>query len=268
MIARSHPLARRLRALRRDRAARDAEGVFVAEGMHLTLEALASGAQIELAVAAPRLAADPAGRALLERLGGRGIPVHEASDQLMNSLQEAHSPQPVLAVVRRRLADLDAVVRGRPGAALLVIACGLQDPGNLGAVVRTSDAAGATGLVATPGGADLHHPRAVRATAGSIFRLPVVEAEAAEAIARASRAGLAIYGAAPGRAEPYDAVDWTAAAALVIGAEGAGLPAEIVPLLARTIAIPMTQGVESLSVGAAAAVILFEAARMRRTGTS
>jgi TrmH family RNA methyltransferase len=264
MLSRSHPVAKRLRALRRDRSARESEGVFVAEGIHLAEEALAAGAPIELAVVAPRLEGTPPGRALLTRLTAAGIPVHEAADATVDALQDARSPQPVLLLVRRRASSLDAVVAGRGGTPLLVVVHGVQEPGSLGAIIRTADASGATGLVATGTGTDLFHPRAIRATTGSIFRLPVAEALWDEVLDRARRAALSLIGATPRGGDSYDQVDWRGPVALVLGGEGAGLPAEIEAQLGARVAIPMREGVESLSVGAAAAVLLFEAARSRR----
>jgi TrmH family RNA methyltransferase len=263
MFSRSHPVAKRLRALRRDRSARESEGVFVAEGIHLAEEALAAGAPIELAVVAARLGGTVPGQALLTRLAAAGIPIHEAADATLDGLQDARSPQPVLLVVRRNAPSLDAVVRGRGGAALLVIAEGVQDPGNLGGLVRTADAAGATGFLATGEGADLFHPRTVRGTMGSIFRLPAACADSTEAIDLARREGLAVIGAVPRGGISYDRIDWRPPAALVLGGEGSGLSPAVLSRLNARVGIPMRQGVESLSVGAAAAVLLFEAARSR-----
>jgi len=268
MISRSHPVVRRFRALRRDRALRDRESVLVAEGIHVVSEALDEGASLEVAVAAPRLRATPEGRALWARLQTSGTPLHEAEDGTIEALQDARSPQPVVAVVRRRNTLLAEVLRGRGGEPLLVVTFGVQDPGNLGSLIRTADAAGATGLLATGAGVDLFHPRTVRASMGSLFRLPVVEAGLTEALDGASAAGLTIVGSAPRGGQAYDAVDWRSASALLLGGEGGGLPEEIGARLGARVSIPMAPGVESLSVGAAAAVILFAAARARRTERS
>jgi TrmH family RNA methyltransferase len=264
MLSRSHPVVKRLRALRRDRSVRESEGVFVAEGVHLAEEALAAGAPVELAVVAPRLKGTPQGRDLVGRLTAAGIPVHETADATLDSLQDARSPQPVLVLVRRSAPSLDAVVRGRGGVPLLVIAEGMQDPGNLGGIVRTADASGATGFLSTGESADLFHPRAVRGTMGSIFRLPAAEARWDDVFDRARRAGLLLIGAVPRGGVPYDGIDWRLPAALVLGGEGAGVSPTVEPRLGARVTIPMREGVESLSVGAAAAVLLFEAARSRR----
>jgi TrmH family RNA methyltransferase len=263
MISRSHAIARRLRALRNEPALRAAEGVLVAEGTHLAQEAIAAAAVIELAVVSPRLLASSEGRALSGRLRQAGVRVHDTSDETMDGLQDARSPQPIVLLVRRRSWSLDAVLAGR-GVPLVLVACGVQDPGNLGAMMRTAEAAGATGFLATSESADLTHPRAVRATMGSIFRMPAAGTALDAVLDRAASAGLRLVGADAAGATAYDAFDWTPPLALLLGAEGAGLPEEARNRLHARVAIPMAAGVESLSVGAAAAVLLFEAARARR----
>ena len=263
VISRTHPLAKRLRALKSDRDLRDREGVIVGEGLHLAAEALTSGVPVEMALVSPRLLDAAEGRALRERLARAGVALHEASDGTLEALSDARSPQPVIVLVKRRARSLPEVVRGEGGVPLLVVACGVQDPGNLGAIVRIAEASGASGVVATPGSADLFHPRAVRASAGSIFRMPAIEASADDLLREAGGASLALVGADPRGGAAYHAHDWTRPAALLLGGEGAGLPAAVEGRLDARVAIPMRTPVESLSVGAAAAVLLFEAARQR-----
>ncbi|HEX4823238.1 MAG TPA: RNA methyltransferase [Candidatus Polarisedimenticolaceae bacterium] len=260
MLTRRHPLVRQLRDLRRDAAARRDAGLLVAEGVHLVQEALASHATIETAVVVPRLRDLPEGRDLLDALRRRGVTIEEASDEVLDALQDARAPQPVLALVRHAARSLDDVMSGLP---LVVVACGVQDPGNLGSLVRSTEAAGGTGLVATPGSADLTHPRTVRATMGSIFRLPSVAAQLPAVIEAARARGLLLLGASPS-GTPYDEAPWTKPVALFLGAEGSGLPEALRGALDATVAIPMSGAVESLSVGAAGAVLLIEAARARR----
>jgi TrmH family RNA methyltransferase len=260
LISRTHSVARRLRELRADASARAAQGVLVAEGRHLALEALEARAPIELAVISDRLGSTEEGAAIEARLQHARIEIHRASDATMDALQDAKSPQPVVLIVKHALRPVSEVMASNPSA-LVAVACGVQDPGNLGAIARTAWAAGATGLAAASGGADPLHPRAVRATMGAIFRLPVASGSLAEILAAARTAGVAVVGAAAGGGLPYDAFDWTKPLALLLGAEGAGLPGDV-ELDAR-VSIPMAPGVESLSVAAAAAVLLFAAARAR-----
>lgn len=264
MLGRHHALTRRLRALRRDAALRRAEQVLVAEGLHLVEEALGSGVAIELIVVSAGLEASDEGRRLLASAERRGVPVHEVAEQVMDSLQDARSPQPVLGLVRWPVSTLSSVLEGLAADGLVVVVHGVQDPGNLGSLLRTADAAGAGALVAARGGADLTHPRTVRASTGSIFRLPSVMAESEEILRELRARGFRTVGSSPSSSTPYDAEPWSGPLALFVGGEGAGLPAGLLAGLDASVSIPMREGVESLSVGAAAAVLLFEAARRRR----
>jgi len=264
MLSRTHALARRLRALRGDAALREAEGVFVAEGIHLAQEALKTGATIEAAVVSPRLATTAEGRELARLLHATGIEAHESSEATLDALQDARSPQPIVLIVRRDPPALSDVAAGRGGTPLLVVACGVQEPGNVGALLRTADAAGATGFVTTAGCAHLTHPRAVRASMGGIFRVPAVEATMADVLEEVRRRRFTVIGADARGEVDCDAADWGGPVALFLGGEGAGLPSQVRERLDQRVAISMAPGVESLSVHAAAAVLLFTAARRRR----
>jgi len=243
---------------------REVEGVFVAEGVHLALEALKTGATIEAAVVSSRLSTNEEGRDLVRRLHATGIKVHDSSDATLDALQDARSPQPIVLIVRRERPALSAVMAGRGGTPLLVVLCGVQEPGNVGALMRTADAAAATGFVTTPGCANLTHPRAVRASMGAIFRLPAIEAALIDVLEEVHSRPFTLVGAdARGRVD-YDTADWGRPIALFLGGEGAGLPPQALSRLNQRVAVPMAPGVESLSVNAAAAVLLFTAARKRR----
>jgi TrmH family RNA methyltransferase len=267
MLGRHHPLVARLKALRRDAVRRRTEGVIVAEGVHLVREALRHGADVECVVVAPRLDRTPEGRALSHEIAERGLDAIESSDALLDTLQDARSPQPVLAVVRVRPWPLADVLAPPPDRAscLVVVADRVQDPGNLGAILRTADAAGASGLVACGESADLHHPRLVRATMGSRFRLPAAAATGDAVRGAIAERGIRAVAAVPRGGTPYTACDLTGPVALLLGGEGAGLGAEWLEHAEVRVHVPMRAGVDSLSVGAAAAILLFEAARQRGT---
>lgn len=264
-VGAKHSLIRRLRALRGDPARRRTEGVLVAEGVHLAREALGAGVEIEFVVVSNKLRAGAEGRGLLAEVAARGLACFEAADRVLDSVQDARSSQGVVTVARRPRWPLGAgFFRGSEGGApLIVVAWGLQDPGNLGSIVRTADGAGATACFVCGEGADPFHPRAVRATMGSIFRLPVLETPGPELCQRIRRHGLVAVGADPRGSVTHDRADLTPPLALFLGAEGRGFPATLVRQLDLRVRIPLRSGVESLSVGAAAAVVLFEAARQR-----
>jgi TrmH family RNA methyltransferase len=266
-LGRHHRIVRRVRALRTRPELRREESALVAEGIHLAREALASGAEIELALVSPRLVTLTEGAALLRALDERGVSCAELDDALLASLQDARTPQPVLLVVRRPRPSAEEAIGAVP-IPLVAVAAGVQDPGNLGGLVRTADAAGATACWVCEGCADPYHPRAVRATMGSIFRLPLALSAPADALLRLRARGLRLIGADPVRGADYDRSNLAGPTALVFGGEGAGLAAEWRAALDDYVRVPMRCGVESLSVGAAAAVVLFEAARQRRAAQS
>jgi TrmH family RNA methyltransferase len=263
MIGRTHPALRRIRALRKDRRARDAEGVFVAEGIHLADEALRAGADVEVALVSPRLAVSEEGLALRRRLELAGVSLLETTDTVLESLADARAPQPVLLVVRAPSRTVEEAIEGRGRPALVAVVHGVQDPGNLGSVLRTADAASATGLIVAGGGADLRHPRAVRATAGSIFRLPAASCPGEELFRHLAERAIRCVGADPHARAELTHVSLEGPVAIFLGGEGAGLPPSWLRRMDDTVRIPMHEGVESLSIGAAAAVLLFEARRQR-----
>lgn len=250
--------------MRHDPALRREQSVFVAEGIHLAREALQSAADVELVLFSKRLGAREEGCELLHTIEERRLSCAEADDAVLDAIQDARTPQPILMLVRRpkwpRNAGLD--IPGR--APLAVAAVGIQDPGNLGSLVRTADAAGATACFVADGSADPFHPRAIRATMGSVFRVPVFLDSEPSIVKRLRARDLRLVGAEAATGIAYHRYDFTRPVAVFFGAEGTGLPRSLRSELDERIHVPMREGVDSLSVGAAAAVVLFEAARQRR----
>jgi TrmH family RNA methyltransferase len=261
-LARNHPLLKRVRLMRKSSAARCEQGLLIAEGVHVAREALAAGCEIEAAIFDPRLTASGEAMSVLAELGERAVPCHEVATSVMNGLQDARSPQPLLLMVRT------ATLVGRAWRTkedpLIVVCDGVQDPGNIGAIVRSTDAAGAAGLILTGSTADPHHPRSVRASMGSIFRLPIERMELAAATRRLRDENLTLIGTRVAAGEDYRDAPLSGACAVFFGSEGSGLEEPFLRTLDRTVTIPLHADVESLSVGAAVAVTLFEAVRQRR----
>lgn len=249
--------------MRRDPALRRSEGVFLAEGVHLAREALDARAVIEAILVSPRLSSGEDGLALLDTIRSRRLPCHETADETLAAVQDARSAQAVLALVRRPDSPAGNAERQLESSSLVTVLDGIQDPGNLGSVIRSADGAGAGPCFVTGASADPYHPRAVRATMGSIFRVTVVEESLEAVLDRLAARGFELLGTDPREGERYDRVDLSARLALVLGSEAAGLSSRARQRLDRTLRIPMREGVESLSVGAAAAVLLFELARQR-----
>ena len=183
---------------------------------------------------------------------------------MIQSLQDARSAQPILSVVRRPQWPPDTgLTMAQPGA-LLGVVHGIQDPGNLGSLFRTLHAAGGTACFVDDGCADPFHPRAVRASMGSILRLPVLVEPTGDLLPRLRERGIALVGADASGEHEYQRCDLARPVAVCFGGEGHGLPPELLAELDETVCVPLHSGVDSLSVGAAAAVLLFEAARQRR----
>ena len=264
MLGKGNQLVRRIRVLRRDRTERTRQSVFLAEGIHLCQEALASGAELERVIYGDSLSATDEGAALLADLHRAGTVLDETSDAILGSMQDVRSPQPVLGLVRMRETRFTELMVPRHHHPLVVVAHEVQDPGNLGTIIRTAEAAGASGLISTGGAADLHHPRTVRATMGSVFRLPAMHyRDIMEVIRQLRKERVHLVAAETGSGPEPEEIDWNRKAALFLGPERGSLPEEARHHMDTGLSIPMAASVDSLSVGAAAAVILFAARRIR-----
>lgn len=259
--SRDNPLVRRLRALK-ERGERGAAGLALLEGARLVQEALGANVEVVEVAASARFGRRPHEARLAEELARRGVPLRRLDEHVMRSLSELETSPGLLAMARRPRFEEEALYRDVP---LVVIAAGLQNPGNLGALLRSAEAAGATGAYLTEGTADPLSWKALRGSMGTAFRLPHVRGLSARtALERVRARGLQVVAADARGALPYDELDLRAATAVLFGTEGSGLAAELAAAADRRVRIPMRPPVESLNVGVAAGVLLFEAARQRR----
>ncbi len=243
----------------RDAAEGKFEGLLLAEGVRLVREAIAAGCRVVEAAVSPRLTDVD----LLQDLQQHAENYLECGDDVLARLSALDTPQGVAALIARpNVAEAD-LLRGDLSP-LVVIAAGVRDPGNLGSLLRTAEAAGATGCITMKGGADPFRDKAVRGSMGSIFRLPVVHGLDAEAIvAFAKRHRLQLVVADGGGDVAHTAAPLRQPTALVVGAEAAGVPEALLRAAAVRVRIPLKQPVESLNVAVAAGVVLFEAQRQR-----
>jgi TrmH family RNA methyltransferase len=243
---------------------RRAEGAFVAEGAKLLESALDAGAAIEAVFHAPPSELGAAAEALLERAREAGIRTHELMPGVIERVADAASPQPLLAVVAASTVPLRSVL----SSSLLLVLVEVRDPGNLGAILRSADASGVDAVICTTGTGDLFNPKAARASAGSIFHLPLVcGVEVGELLAALSEAGIAAVATLAEGGEDYASVSLAPPLALLLGNESNGLPEELLDRLDGAISIPVEGGAESLNVAMAATVLCFELARRRRGAT-
>jgi RNA methyltransferase, TrmH family len=257
-----HAAVKRLRELLRDPRARAAERAFVVEGPRAVGAALDRGVRLETVYFGPRAAT--AFAALSERLAALGTETATLKEGVLEKVGTTRTPQPVLAVAA--MPHVDRTALGRDG--LVVMGVELSDPGNLGTILRGAEAAGAAAILLGPGSVDAYNPKVVRASAGAIFGIPVVEAvsegwSAVEALDALGQLGRQRLGAAAGRGTPYPEVDFTLPSAIVLGNEAHGLGPEVAAHLDGLVTVPMAGPAESLNVAMAATVLCFEAARQR-----
>ena len=234
------------------------------EGAKLLAEALGAGAAIEsVYVERGRPGAADVARAgwLADAALERGARVFELAPGVLARASDTVTPQPVAAVVPY----LDVPLERLRGASLLVVCVDLRDPGNAGTVLRSAEAAGAGGVVFASGSVDVYNPKTVRASAGSVFHVPVVTGDdAAEVLDEVGRWGVRRLAASASGGADYDSLDLLAPVALVLGNEAHGLPPAVADHVDQPVTIPMAGRAESLNVGMAAAVLCFEVARQRR----
>jgi len=247
----ANPAIALVRALLAKREARAGEGAFVVEGRRAVADALAAGARPRLVLL--RAGTDPG-------LPAADLPLRPVEPRLFDRLSDVAAPQGILAVFPTP----------RPAAAagatpLALVLDRLRDPGNLGTLLRAAAAAGATAVYLSPTTVDPFNPKAVRAGMGAHFRLPLHALD--DPAVADLRAGYPLRAVArAGAAAPYDAVDWRGPAVLIVGAEADGVSPEVAALGTVDVAVPLAPGVESLNAAVAGAILLFEAARQRRSG--
>ena len=231
------------------------------DGWHLLADAYAVGLPVELVAVRADMAAAHA--STLELMAAEGTPVVEVSDNVMDALSPVRAPSGVVAIAARPMIDRRALLA--PGPAMVVAAMGVQDPGNVGALIRSADGGGATGVLLDTDSADPWGWKALRAAMGSAFRMPVLRDDDAQArLAEWQDEGLAIVATDPRDGADLYTVDLTQPLVFVMGAEGTGLSEDILEAADLRVRIPMRARVESLNVAVAAALLVYEAARQRQ----
>ncbi|MGH9029019.1 MAG: TrmH family RNA methyltransferase [Acidimicrobiales bacterium] len=255
-----HQRVQRLRRLLQRSRVRHAEGVFVIEGEKLLSVAIDVGAEVEGVYVAEDARLSDALKQLVERAADAGVRVHGLGPGVLARVAATVTPQPVLAVVRMPSCSLEDL----RGTDFLVVCVDVRDPGNAGAVIRAADAAGAKGVICCEGTVDPYNPKTVRASAGSVLRMPVVSGgDPRTVLVELGRFGIPRLGAVAHGGVPFTECSIGSAVALVLGNEASGLPHAIGDSLDGLVTVPMSGGTESLNVSMAAAVLCFEVARRR-----
>jgi len=255
-----HPLLRRFReAWRRGELTED--GCCAVEGQHLLEEAFRSPVEVVALLAAQSAEAKLAG---FEAANGR-VRSYVAPDRIFRALAPTETPQGLAALVRLATPPLEeALSRPSQGAGLAVALIGLQDPGNLGTILRSLEAFGGAACLLGPDSVSPYNPKAVRASAGSLFRVPVYRGVAPDKIlGLARRHKLQAVALAPRASLTLSRLDLTKPTVFFVGREGSGLPDDLLKQADRVARIPLAAGVESLNAAMAASLALYEAARQR-----
>ena len=234
----------RLRRLVGRRSSRDDEGVLVVEGHVLVREAVAAGRRFECQYVAPGV----------EPIAGAGI-VYELADGVIGKVTDTETPPGIVAIVEHRPGTIDDLAT----ANFVVVADAFADPGNLGTLMRSAEAAGAAAVVVTPGTVDSSNPKTVRASAGAVFHVPIVSVSSLDDL---RRSGFTVYGTSSHRGRDHRAVDFAARTAIVIGNEAHGLADDA--SVDEWITIEHLGRAESLNAAMAGTLVAFEVARQRR----
>jgi TrmH family RNA methyltransferase len=238
-----------------DKKERDRTSLFVIEGPHLIEEALKSGARIKLIV----YSNDRNGE-VIEKAKNKNIGTIRAGENELKKLSDTKTPQGIIGVVEKLKNDEDPLINAKD--AFLLICEGIRDPGNLGSMIRTAAAAGCTGVFISGDSVDIYNPKVVRATGGSLFKVPVkAEADIRQVIKNLKNNKIAVFGTDAGAAPSVYSCILKRPFAVIIGSEGSGIKKEILSMCDRTVSVPMEAGVESLNASVSAAVVLFEAKR-------
>lgn len=253
ITSRQHAFVRRCRDLAARRG--DAGGAVLLDGEHLLDEALAAGVPVE------GVLTDGRGREVARRAHAAGAIVYDATASVLEAASPVKQPSGIVAVARWSPASLaDALAGTLP---LIVGLVDVQDPGNLGSAIRAAAGLDGTGVVVLDESADPGGWRAMRGAMGSTFRIPVARSTSAALVEEARRRRITIAATSAGAGEPIDRASLRGPLLVLLGNEGAGLPASLAVQADVTLTVPTGRGVESLNVAATAAVVLFEARRQR-----
>lgn len=261
----ANPLIKRIRLLAQ-RKEREREGVFVVEGIQPVWQAVESGAAIDTLVVAPELLTSAPAREMVERQQAAGVPVATVSAAVFVRIAAREHPSGLAALVRIPRSSLDALPV--TPAAQFVALHEISNPGNLGTIIRTVDAVAADGVILIGEGTDPYHASAVKASMGTLFRVPVVQVASFAVVCAWCRAhGVGIITTSARAACDHWDVRYPAPGLILFGNEGRGLPPEIIAAGDLAVRIPMHGSAGSLNLAVAAGVLLYEILRANRGDT-
>ena len=252
--------------LRQARAVRDGkvDELIYVEGLRLCVEALRSSLELESVIFSEQLASKEKAGATIEELAKAARRVGSVSEKLLESISYTKTPQGVVVLARRPESSQQRLAGNLKENSLLVVLHQINNPVNVGAILRTAEAAGAHGMITTKNTSDPFSPKSLRGAMGSAFRLPIWRnADFAEVVEWCRGNNVRLVGTDADASLKHTDWNWTRATALVLGPESTGLTAEELKATDQTVSIPMHGEVESLNVSVAAGILLYEAARQR-----
>ena len=238
----------------------DAEGYCAIEGLRIIEEAIRSGLKFRAVIFSD--SAETKAERLLPQIGAH-VETVMLPDELFASVVPSEAPQGVAALVRFKTFALDDVLAKSQAGPLLAIV-GVQDPGNLGTMLRSAEAFGVGGVLLGAGTVSHFNAKAVRASAGSVFRVPIAKIQMPDVLAAFRERGLRLIATSSHKATPLQEATLTGPVAIFVGNEGAGLPRDLLREMDDVVAIPHSETVESLNAGVAASIVLYEVARQRK----
>jgi TrmH family RNA methyltransferase len=256
-----NPLVKSVHLLKSKRAAES--DLFICEGIKLVEEAVNSGSLIRYVFISDKFCKSKTNGPFIKKIKGLGLDVIHTADSIVDYLSDVVTHQGIIAVVKKGFYQVDKLFDRSDGIILFLYK--LQDPGNLGTIIRVAEAGGVKGIIITDGTVDPYNPKTVRATMGSIFRMPIAKIDdASNFIKKVKDLDYKSIGFFPKAKEEYFNADLTGPIILTFGHEAAGLPVEIGRLMDMQLKIPMSGDVESLNVAVSAAVVIYESMRQRR----
>jgi len=245
---------------------REKEGKFLIEGLHLCQEALASNWELGLVLFSTVFAEYSEGEKLVEEVSKSGTEIFRVKKKEIEKLADTETPQGIVAVVKKKKFTLSRDFLKK--SSLLLGLDNIRDPGNLGAMIRTADAAGADGVLLSKECVELYNPKVVRSTMGSIFHLPAIEGLELEVIIpQMKSSGFKIFVSDVHQGKDYNRVSYLEKTCLIIGSEAFGISEQILNLADERVRIPIFGKAESLNASVAAGILLYEIGRNKK-GTS
>lgn len=243
-----------------DKKHRDRQGLFIIEGIHLLKEAIQHKAEIEAIVYDAERGIPQEIAQMMEQVASY-TDWYKATKTVMSKCTGTDSTPPIFAVVAKQRAKTDRLFENN---GLVIVCDGVRDPGNVGTIIRSADAVGASGVILGKGCVDLYNPKTVRSTMGSLFHLPIIEGELTPLLQEAKDRGIQLVGTSLQAKHSCYSYDWTQGSWIVMGSENEGLSSEVEALVDQTVIIPMEGSSESLNVAMATTVLLYEALRQRK----